>query len=240
MKIHHLSVAEAFASLNSGPGGLNDAEAKRRLAEFGKNQVEEIAREPLVLTFAKEFTHFFAIILWIAAALAFFAEWNEPGQGMGTLGLAIIGVIVINGVFSFWQSYRAEQALALLKKLLPHSTKVIRAGMIRPLPAEDLVPGDLILLEAGDILPADCRLVEAFGVRVNNATITGESLPSSRDAEPCGEAGAHPQPQHSVSRHLARFRRGQGTGVRNRLALRLRPDRQADAGNRRHDFAAPE
>ena len=187
MKIHHLSIAEAFASLNSGPGGLNDAEAKRRLTEFGKNQVEEIVREPLVLTFAKEFTHFFAIILWIAAALAFFAEWNEPGQGMGTLGLAIIGVIVINGVFSFWQSYRAEQALAVLKKLLPHSTKVIRAGMIRPLPAEDLVPGDLILLEAGDILPADCRLVEAFGVRVNNATITGESLPSSRDAEPCEE-----------------------------------------------------
>ena len=187
MKIHHFTIAEAFASLNSGPGGLDDAGAERRLAEFGKNQVEQIAREPLVLTFAKEFTHFFAIILWIAAALAFFAAWNEPGQGMGTLGLAIIGVIVINGVFSFWQTYRAEQALTALKKLLPHSTKVIRAGMIRPLPAEELVPGDLILLEGGDILPADCRLVEAFGVRVNNATITGESLPSSRDAEPCGE-----------------------------------------------------
>ena len=155
--------------------------------EFGKNQVEEIAREPLLLTFVKEFGHFFAIILWIAAGLSFFAEWNDPGKGMATLGFAIIGVIVINGVFSFWQTYRAEQALAVLKKLLPHSTKITRGGAILQVPADELVPGDVILLESGDIIPADCRLVEAFGVRVNNATITGESLPSSRDAAPCEE-----------------------------------------------------
>ncbi|MEO7099652.1 MAG: cation-transporting P-type ATPase [Luteolibacter sp.] len=188
MKIQHLTASNAYASLNSRASGLDDAEAARRLAEFGKNQVEEIAKEPMLLTFAKEFIHFFAIILWIAAALAFFAEWNQPGQGMALLGLAIVGVIVINGVFSFWQAYRAEQALAVLKKLLPHSTKVLRAGNVRQIAAEELVPGDVILLESGDILPADCRLVEAFGVRVNNATITGESLPSSRDAEPCEEA----------------------------------------------------
>ncbi len=187
MKIQHLGIAEAYASLNGGPSGLNDAEAKRRLAEFGKNQVEEIARSPLLLTFSKEFAHFFAIILWVAAGLAFFAEWNQPGQGMATLGGAIIGVIVINGVFSFWQAYRAEQALAVLKKLLPRSSKVLRAGTVRQIPAAELVPGDLILLESGDILPADCRLVEAFGVRVNNATITGESQPTSRDADPSDE-----------------------------------------------------
>jgi calcium-translocating P-type ATPase len=190
MKIQHLSIDNAFASLKSRPAGLDDAEAKRRLAEFGKNQVEEVARESMLLAFAKEFTHFFAIILWIAASLAFFAELNQPGQGMAMLGVAIIGVIVINGVFSFWQAYRAEQALAALKKLLPHSTKAIRSGNVRQLPAEELVPGDVILLESGDILPADCRLVEAFGVRVNNATITGESLPSARDADPCEQAEA--------------------------------------------------
>jgi calcium-translocating P-type ATPase len=187
MKIHHLPVAGAFASLNSGLSGLEESEAKRRLAEFGPNQVEEIAGEPLVLTFAREFVHFFAIILWIAAALAFFAEWKQPGQGMATLGFAIIGVIVINGTFSFWQAYQAERALAVLKKLLPHSTKVVRSASVRQTASAELVPGDLILLESGDIVPADCRLVEAFGVRVNNATITGESLPLSRDAGPCGE-----------------------------------------------------
>ena len=187
MKIHHLTIAEAFASLNTGAGGLDESEARRRLVEFGPNAIEEIAREHLLLTFAKEFTHFFAILLWVAAAMAFFAEWRGPGQGMTTLGFAIVGVIVINGVFSFWQTYRTEQALSALKKLLPHSTKVMRGGAVRVMPASGLVPGDVILLEAGDNVPADSRLIEAFSVRVNNATITGESLPTSRDAKPSDE-----------------------------------------------------
>ena len=199
MQIHRLSVTDALSSLKSGLVGLSDAEAQRRLEEFGKNEVEEVAHEALLLTLAKEFIHFFALILWLAAGLAFFAEWREPGQGMATLGFAIVGVIVINGVFSFWQAYRAEQALAVLKKLLPSATKVVRAGAVRQLPATELVPGDVILLEAGDILPADCRLVEAFGVRMNNSTVTGESLPVSRDAEPCNEA----EPMHAQNTLLA-------------------------------------
>ena len=188
MKIHHLTVSDALASLKSGLDGLSDAEAQRRLAEFGPNEVTEVPHEALLVTFAREFVHFFAAILWVAAILAFFAEWRQPGEGMAILGCAIVGVIVINGVFSFWQAYRAEQALAALKKLLPHATKVVRAGTVRQVPAAELVPGDVILLEAGDILPADCRLLEAFSVRVNNATVTGEALPASRDAEPSDEA----------------------------------------------------
>ncbi|MEY3894857.1 MAG: hypothetical protein RLZZ214_376 [Verrucomicrobiota bacterium] len=187
MKIHHLAAAEALASLKSGEAGLEDAEAARRLAEFGANEVEDVAGEPLAITFAREFVHFFAIILWIAAGLAFFAEWKQPGEGMATLGIAIIGVILINGMFSFWQAYRAERALAVLKKLLPHVSKVLRSGSISQIPSAELVPGDVILLESGDILPADCRLIESFGVRVNNATITGESVPASRDAGPSAE-----------------------------------------------------
>jgi len=188
MKIQQLSVDEAFASIQSGNDGLTATEAGRRLAEFGPNEVERAYREPVALRFVKEFGHFFAIILWIAAALAFVAEFREPGEGMATLGFAIIGVIVINGLFSFYQAYRAEQAVEALQKLLPSTTKVIRDGELRSLPAAELVPGDLIVLEAGDNVPADCRVTEAFGVRVNNATITGESLPHSRDAEPCNEA----------------------------------------------------
>ena len=199
MKIHQLAVPDALASLKSGLAGLSDAEAQRRLAEFGANEVEEVVHEALLLTFAREFVHFFAIILWIAAGLAFFAEWREPGQGMATLGFAIVGVILINGVFSFWQAYRAGRPLAALKKLLPNATKVVRSDAVRQIPAAELVPGDVILLEAGDILPADCRLVEAFSVRVNNATVTGESLPASRDAEACDE----PEPMHSRNTLLA-------------------------------------
>ena len=187
MKIQNLVVEEALASLHSSDSGLTAEEGQRRLSEYGSNEVEQVRGEPMLLRFAKGFTHFFAIILWIAAALSLFAEWREPGQGMATLGFAIVGVIAINGVFSFWQEYRAEQALAALKKLLPKRVKVLRAGKAAEESVSNLVPGDVILLAEGDNVPADCRLIEAFGVRVNNATITGESLPHSRDAEPCAE-----------------------------------------------------
>jgi magnesium-transporting ATPase (P-type) len=124
------------------------------------------------------------VILWLAAGLAFLGEWSAPGQGMAKVGTVVIGVIVISGLFSFWQEYRAEQTLAALLKLLPQEVKVLREGKATPLAVTQLVPGDIVLLEQGDNIPADCRLIEAFGVRVNNATITGESVPKARDAEP--------------------------------------------------------
>ncbi|MBI2311058.1 MAG: cation-transporting P-type ATPase [Betaproteobacteria bacterium] len=187
MKIHHLSVGEALESLRSPPGGLAPEEAARRLGEYGANRVEEVRREHLITRFAREFTHLFALVLWLAAALAFVAERYDPGEGMATLGFAIVGVIVINGAFSFWQEYRAEQALAALRRLLPHQVAALRAGEARQVFAEALVPGDVVLLKEGDSVPADCRLLESFGLRVNNATITGESLPKARVTDPCAE-----------------------------------------------------
>ena len=104
---------------------------------------------------------------------------------MATLGWAIVGVILVNGLFSFWQEYRAEQAIAALQKIAaaPGEGPAGRRTLMQ-LPVDALVPGDVILLEEGDDIPADCRLLEAFGVRVNTATITGESLPQGRDAHP--------------------------------------------------------
>ena len=184
MHIQSLPAEHVLASLHAAAGGLSAAEAQRRLAEFGPNHVEEVERESLLLRFAREFTHFFALILWLAAALAFFAEAFDPGQGMARLGVAILGVILINGVFSFWQEYRAERAVTALRQLLPRQVKSVRAGETVQLLAAELVPGDIVLLEEGDFVPADCRLIEAFGLRVNSATITGESLPQARHADP--------------------------------------------------------
>jgi magnesium-transporting ATPase (P-type) len=167
-----LTVDQALASLNSSPVGLTDGEAARRLLEFGPNRVEAVPGTPLLLRFAREFTHFFALILWFAAALAFVAEYLEPGQGMLQLGVAIVGVILVNGIFSFWQEYRAERALAALRQLLPAQIKALRDGQVQELGVERLVPGDVVVLGEGDKVPADGRLIEAFGVRVNAATIT--------------------------------------------------------------------
>ena len=186
MKIHQLTTGEALNSLRTTDQGLTHEEAARRLAEFGPNRVEPVQKERWLPHLLKGFTHFFAIILWFAAALAFFAEHQEPGQGMATLGIAILGVILVNGLFSFWQEYRAEQALAALTRLLPHQTKVLRDAAVVTLSTVELVPGDIVLLEGGDDIPADCRIIEAYGARVNNATITGESVPLPRDAAPSG------------------------------------------------------
>jgi len=163
--IHRLTADEALSSLKTSPAGLLQTEAARRLAEFGPNHVEELGREHLLLDFAREFTHFFAIILWAGAALAFLAEHFDPGQGMARLGVAIVGVIVINGIFSFWQEYKAERAVTALRQLLPQKVKVQRGGETVEILATDLVPGDIVLIEEGDFVPADCRLVKAFAQR---------------------------------------------------------------------------
>lgn len=156
---------------------MSTAEAQRRLREYGQNCIDEIRSEPQWRQFLREFTHFFALILWVAAGLAFFAESRSPAEGMWQLGVAIVAVILINGSFSFWQEYRAEQAIAALRKLLPQNVKVMRDGLLFTLPVESLVPGDLILLEEGDNVPADCRLIAGVEVRVNTSTITGNPSP---------------------------------------------------------------
>jgi sodium/potassium-transporting ATPase subunit alpha len=181
MKIHQLSADEAIASLQSAPLGLSPVEAERRLRELGPNAVQEIARASPWLRFVGEFVQFFSLILWVAAGLAFIADWIDPGEGMAKIGYAIVTVILVSGVFSFWQEYRVEKTLAALRRLLPQQVKLMRGGKVTLESAEQVVPGDIIVLEQGDNIPADCRLVEAFDVRVNNAAVTGESVPLARD-----------------------------------------------------------
>ncbi len=182
MNPHLHDIERLYTQLRSNAQGLGSAEAEQRLRQHGPNRLEEVAKRSLFSRLLAEFTHFFALMLWVAAGLAFFAEWNEPGQGMRMMGYAIIGVIIINGVFSFWQEYRTERALVALRKLLPRNATALRDGKAVQLPVEALVPGDVVLLAAGDDVPADCRLIEAFSLRVNASNLTGESRPVARDA----------------------------------------------------------
>ncbi|MBK8399824.1 MAG: cation-transporting P-type ATPase [Propionivibrio sp.] len=183
MHIAHLSSAAALSSLRTSAHGLTRVEAERRLQEYGLNRIEKVKGDPQWRCLLREFTHFFALILWVAAGLSMFAETRSPGEGMWQLGMAILAVILINGAFSYWQEYRAERAISALRQLLPQFVKVMRDGELQTLAAEFLVPGDVVLLEEGDNVPADCRLIESAGLRVNTSTITGESLPKSRTAE---------------------------------------------------------
>src|SRR4030067_3215856 len=184
MNIHNLSKEEALKNLLTSDKGLSEGEAARRLLEYGMNEIKEVRGKPLYLRFLAQFTHFLAILLWIAAGLCFLSEYLHPGEGLLSLGIAIIGVILINAVFTFVQEYRTEKAIEALKKLLPFNVKVLREEKAKEVRSEKVLPGDLILLSEGDKVPADARLIESNRLMVNNAPLTGESdaKPGSHDS----------------------------------------------------------
>ncbi len=184
MKINSLSKEDALRQLVSSENGLSDAEAAKRLSENGFNEISAVARTPLFMRFLGQFTHFLAILLWIGAGLSFLSAYLHPGEGMSRLGFAIIGVIFINAIFTFIQEYRAEKALEALKKLLPFYVRIIRSGAENKIQSREVVPGDIIMLAEGDMIPADARLIECSMMKVNNASLTGESEARLRDHTP--------------------------------------------------------
>lgn len=179
-----LAIDEVLKRLESSTGGLLPEEARYRLVQFGANRLTEPDRYTLLRGLTRHFTHFLALLLWIASGLAFAADFMKPGEGMATLGWAILGVIVINAVFAFFQEYKAERAVQALHRLLPDKAWVMRRGQPLELPRSDIVPGDILILEEGERIPADARLIEATGMRVDNAALTGESNPKRRTADP--------------------------------------------------------
>ncbi|MFO0753380.1 MAG: HAD-IC family P-type ATPase [Thermodesulfovibrionales bacterium] len=184
MRIHNFAPEDVARELSSSGEGLAEEEAAQRLREYGSNEIRAVRHAPLWRRLAAQFTHFLALLLWISAALCFLSEYLHPGEGMASLGLAVVSVIVINAVFTFVQEYRAERAVEALERLLPFNVKVVRQGIRREVPAREVVPGDLVLLTEGDKAPADARLIEARLLTVNNAPLTGESEPSARSHLP--------------------------------------------------------
>ncbi|HEY8476078.1 MAG TPA: HAD-IC family P-type ATPase, partial [Chloroflexota bacterium] len=183
--IHTLPQEEVYRRLGTSPQGLSEAEAAARLARYGPNVLPEEKRTPLVVRFLAQFVHLFAALLWVAAGLAFVG-------GLPELGWAIIVVIAVNAVFSFWQEYKAERAIEALRDLLPPRATVVREGEERKILARDLVPGDVLILAEGDLVSADARLVAASQLRTNQAALTGESLPVPKTAEPILEPVVSP------------------------------------------------
>jgi len=185
MKIHNLPKEDVLRTLVTSERGLTEEDARARFIEFGPNEIKGARKTPLWVKFLRQFTHFLAILLWIGAGLAFLSEYLHPGEGMLTLGLAIIGVIVINAIFTFVQEYRAEKSIGKLRLLLPFFVRVMREGKEREIPAREIVPGDMIILSEGDKVPADSRLIDTTGLMANNAPLTGESEPLPLQHDPC-------------------------------------------------------
>jgi magnesium-transporting ATPase (P-type) len=171
-----------YEALAAHPEGLSRTEAAARLDRFGRNVIREIRGKALFPKFLANFTHLMALLLWAGGLIGFLA-------GMPQLGAAIWMVNLINGVFSFWQEYKAEKATEALKKLLPAFARVLREGAELRIRAEELVPGDLLLLSEGDHISADARLVREAELRVDQSTLTGESHPVRKTCDAVQKEG---------------------------------------------------
>jgi magnesium-transporting ATPase (P-type) len=174
--LHAMSVADVFQALESQPAGLSPTQIQERLALYGSNVLREPPPEPLWRRFLRQSTHLMALVLWVAGGLACLS-------GRPVLGVVIWVVVLVNATFSFWQEYRAERALAALKRLLPAHARVLRDGQETQAPGMDLVPGDVLVLAEGDNIPADARVVEEYGLRLNQATLTGEAMPARKTSD---------------------------------------------------------
>jgi magnesium-transporting ATPase (P-type) len=162
--------------MGTGEKGLTSEDAQKRLQAVGLNRIAEGKKTSLVLKFLNNFTHLMAILLWIAGIVSLLSRMPE-------LAIAVWMVNIINGAFSFWQEFRAEKATEALKKLLPSYSRVLRDGVEQKILAEELVPGDIVLLAEGERISADCRLIDQAALRTDQSTLTGESRPVNKTAE---------------------------------------------------------
>ncbi|TQD27666.1 cation-transporting P-type ATPase [Methanolobus vulcani] len=180
---HSVSLEEILKRLNATTEGLSTEEANRRIELCGKNVFEETGKQSLLVRYFKQYKNFFSLLLLFGSILSFIAEWLDPGQGNIFIAIALLGVVILNGTFTFIQEYQAERIMASFKNLIPPKTKVLRDGEITEILATDIVVGDVIFLEEGDKIPADGRLIEENSLKVDNSPITGEAEPQLRSLD---------------------------------------------------------
>src|SRR4030042_2351955 len=168
--IYILPVSEVFSSLETSPHGLTASEVEGRRSLYGSNQLSEPLSEPAWRKLLGFITHPMALLLWIAGGIALWL--HEP-----TLGVIIWIVVLVNGAFSYWREYLAEQATAALQTSLPSYARVIREGAEVKVNSSDLVAGDVLVLAEGDNIPADARVVEEYGFRAKQAVAPGGGGP---------------------------------------------------------------
>ncbi len=172
---HALTADDVLKHLEVHNEGLTTTEAEKRLAHYGPNQLQEAPRPGFLAMLWDQLNNFVVILLIIASVIsALLGDYVEAA--------AIMAIVVLNAVLGIVQEQRAEQALAALKKLAAPDAQVIRDGVRSSVPSYNLVPGDIVFLEAGNFIPADLRLLEAVNLRVEEASLTGESLPVQKNA----------------------------------------------------------
>ena len=177
MHWYQRGIEDIVYELHSSPHGLSEDEAKKRLTKYGSNVLKETKKKTSFMMFLDQFKDFMILVLIAAAIIS-----GIIGEATDTI--AIIVIVVLNAIIGFVQEYRAEKAMAALKKMAAPYATVIRDGMPANIPAPKVVPGDVVILEAGKVVPADMRLIEAAQLKVEEAALTGESIPIEKHTKP--------------------------------------------------------
>ena len=188
MKPYLQPIDEVFADVKSCENGLTAEESEARLQSQGKNKLAEGKKEPMILRFLKQFIEPMTLILIVAAIIS--AVMSGLNKEFPTDVIIIMSVVVINAVLGVLQESKAEKAIDALQKIAAATSKVIRNGRIVVVKSEDLVVGDVIVLEAGDAVPADARIIECASMKVEEAALTGESVPVIKTVEAISSNGA--------------------------------------------------
>ena len=222
----NLTAAEVVRSLDTDTEkGLSAEQAGRLLEQVGPNELPEEAPTPLWKRFLEQFKDFLVIILLIAAAISVAIALIRPGGGVEEFidAGAILCIVMINAILGVVQESRAENALRALRKIAAPSARVLRDGHLQTIAARELVPGDVVLLEAGNYVPADLRLVETANLRIEEAALTGESVPVEKEAEKvlAGEVPVGDRVNSAFMGTVISYGRGSGVVVGTGLKTQL-------------------
>ena len=202
-------VEEVLKSLDTSIDGLSTAQAKERLDAYGYNELDEGEKRSLLSKFIDQFKDLMIIILLVAAALSVITE----GMHGLTDACIILAVVVLNAAFGVYQEGQAEAAIEALKNMSSPMARVRRDGNVVEIDSRELVPGDIVLLEAGDVVPADMRLIEAASLKIEEAALTGESVPVEKDITETVEAEAGIGDRVNMCYQNSNVTYGRGTGV---------------------------
>lgn len=172
------SVEEVFNEVQSSPAGLSSQEVASRLEKYGANTLQEGKKKSLLEKFVDQFKDFMILVLLIAAVVSMFAHSGEPDP---TDAIIILAVVLLNAILGVFQESKAEEAIEALKKMASPVASVLRDGHVEHVKGEDIVVGDIVILEAGDVVPADMRLFEVNTVKIEESALTGESVPVDKD-----------------------------------------------------------
>lgn len=204
---HTLEPETVLEKLNSSQtDGLNETEAATRLADHGSNQLKENKGISLGTILLRQVANALTLVLVAAMALSFgVRDWVEGG--------VVTAVILTNVILGFWQEYAAERTMASLRSLSSPTADVLRSGKVNTVPSRDLVPGDIVLFSTGDVLPADVRLLSISNLEVDEAPLTGESVPVAKIIEALPEADLGPADRINLGYASTTVTKGRGTGI---------------------------